>query len=143
MFRKHAWYAIGYSETRGRVLTFRINRIDHLSISHTPYTIPDDFTVQKYLEKSWDVMLGVETRVIIKFAPRIAPLIREVRWHSTQKLHTMPDGTLRFEVTVAGLREIGWWVLTWGDDAEVLEPKELRQRVVETAQRMVELYRNS
>ena len=26
----------------------------------------------------------------------------------------MPDGALRFEVTVAGLREIGWWVLTWG-----------------------------
>ena len=143
MFRKHAWYAIGYSETRGRVLTFRINRIHHLSISHTPYTIPDDFTVQKYLEKSWDVMLGAETHVVIKFAPRIAPLIREVRWHSTQKLYTMPDGALRFEVTVAGLREIGWWVLTWGDDAEVLEPKELRERVAETAQRMVELYRNS
>ena len=143
MFRKHAWYAIGYSETRGRVLTFRINRIHHLSISHTPYTIPDDFTVQKYLEKSWDVMLGAETHVVIKFAPRIAPLIREVRWHSTQKLHTMPDGALRFEVTVAGLREIGWWVMTWGDEAEVMEPKTLRERVAETAQRMVESYRNS
>ena len=142
LFRKHAWYVIGYSETRGRVLTFRINRIHHLSISNTPYTIPEDFSVQRYLDKSWDVMLGAETRVVIKFSPRIAPLIREVRWHSTQKLHTMPDGWLRFEVTVAGTREIGWWVLTWGDEAEVVEPKELRERVAETAARMVEVYRN-
>ncbi len=140
IFRKHAWYVIGHSETRGRVLTFRINRIHHLSISHSPYTIPDDFSVQKHLEKSWDVMLGVETRVVIKFAPRISPLIREVRWHPTQKLHTMPDGTLIFEVTVAGLREIAWWVMTWGDEAEVLEPKELRERVAETARKMVEVY---
>ena len=143
LFRKHAWYVIGHSETRGRVLTFRINRIHHLSISHTSYTIPDDFTAQSYLEKSWDVMLGEERRVVINFAPRIAPLIREVRWHSTQQTFTMPDGSLRFEVTVTGLREIGWWVLTWGDEAEVLEPKELRERVAETAERMVGVYRNS
>ena len=88
-------------------------------------------------------MLGAETHVVIKFAPRIAPLIREVRWHSTQQTFTMPDGSLRFEVTVAGLREIGWWVLTWGDEAEVLEPKELRERVAEIAERMVEVYQNS
>ena len=87
-------------------------------------------------------MLGAETHVVIKFAPRIAPLIREVRWHSTQKLHTMSDGALRFEVTVAGLHEIGWWIMTWGDEAEVLEPKELRERVAATAERMVEVYRN-
>lgn len=143
IFRKHAWYVIGHSETRGRVLTLRINRIHHLSISHSPYTIPDDFSVQKYLEKSWDVMLGVETRVVIKFAHRIAPLIREVRWHPTQKLHTMPDGALRFEVTVAGLREIAWWIMTWGDEAEVLEPKELRERARETAEKMVEVYQEN
>lgn len=142
IFRKHAWYVIGHSETRGRVLTFRINRIHHLSISHSPYTIPDDFSVQKYLEKSWDVMLGAETRVVIRFAPRIAPLIREVRWHPTQQLCPMPDGSLHFEVTVAGLREISWWVMTWGDEAEVLEPKELREHVAEAAERMVEVYRN-
>lgn len=143
IFRKHAWYVIGHSETRRRVLTFRINRIHRLSITHPPYTIPGDFSVQKYLEKSWDVMLGAETHVVIKFAPRIAPLIQEVRWHPTQKLHTMPDGKLIFEVAVAGLREIAWWVMTWGDGAEVLEPKELRERVIETTRKMVEVYQEN
>ena len=143
IFRKHAWYVIGHSERRNCPLTFRINRIHHLSVSHTPYTIPDDFTVQKYLEKSWDVMLGAETHVVIKFAPRIAPLIQEVRWHSTQKLRTMPDGALCFEVTVAGWREIGWWVLTWSDEAEVIQPKELREWVAATAQKVVKVYRKN
>ena len=60
LFRKHAWYVIAYSERSDQILTFRINRINSLSISHTFYTIPEDFSVQKYMEKSWDFRLGPE-----------------------------------------------------------------------------------
>lgn len=140
LFRKRAWYVIGRSETFNRVLTFRINRIDSLSITQLGYTIPSDFSVQEYLEKSWDVMLGQDTKVVILFAPRIAPLIREVDWHSTQQIQENTKGTLRFEVTVAGWREIGWWILGWGHEAKVIEPKELREWVTQTTRKMVKLY---
>ncbi len=143
MFRKRAWYVIGHVETYNRVVTFRINRIESLSITYTLYTIPDDFSVDRYMEKSWDVRLGPETHVVIEFARRIAPLIREVRWHSTQQIHENSDGGLRFEATVAGWQEVGWWVLTWGDEAEVLEPTELREWVVQTAEKMVRVYRKN
>ncbi len=141
LFRKHAWYVIGRSETSKRVLTFRINRINSLSITHAGYTIPEDFSVQKYLAKSWDVMLGPDTHVVILFAKRIAPLIREVNWHPTQQLKEMDNGTLRFEVTVAGWREIGWWVLGYGHEAKVIKPKPLREWVAQTAKNMVKLYK--
>ena len=140
LFRKHAWYVIGHTERSNQVLTFRINRIHSIFISHLPYTIPEDFSVQKYMEKSWDFRLGPETHVVIEFALRIAPLIREVRWHSTQKIHEKADGGLCFEATVAGWLEVGWWVLSWGDEAEVLEPKELREWVAATAEKMVGVY---
>ena len=140
LFRKHAWYVIGHVEQLNQILTFRINRIHSLFISHLPYTIPEDFSVQKYMEKSWDFRLGPETDVVIEFAPRIAPLIREVHWHSTQQIHENADGGLRFEARVAGWQEVGWWVLTWGDEAEVIEPRELRKWVRETAQKMVAVY---
>ena len=140
MFRKHGWYVIGHSERSDQILTFRINRINSLSISYTFYTIPEDFSVQKYMEKSWDFRLGPETHVVIEFAPRIAPLIREVRWHSTQKIYENADGGLRFEATVAGWQEVGWWVMSWGEEAEVIEPRELRQWVADTARKMVGVY---
>ena len=92
-------------------------------MTHEPYTIPEDFSVQKYMAKSWEMWLGPETHIVIDFEPRIIPLIQEVRWHSTQQMHTMPDGKLQFEVTVAGWQEIGWWLLRWGHEAEVIEPK--------------------
>ena len=140
LFRKRAWYVIGRSETSQQVLTFRINRISSLKITHAGYTIPEDFSVQKYLAKSWDVMLGTDTHVVILFAPRIAPLIREVNWHSTQHLQELHDGSLRYEATVSGWQEIGWWVLGYGHEAEVIKPKPLRDWVSQTAQKMVEVY---
>lgn len=140
LFRKRAWYVIGRSETSQQVLTFRINRISTLKITHAGFTIPEDFSVQTYLPKSWDVMLGPDTHVVILFAPRIAPLIREVNWHSTQHLQELANGSLRYEVTVSGWQEIGWWVLGYGHEAEVIKPKPLRDWVAQTARKMVEMY---
>ena len=48
-----------------------------------------------------------ERKATILFAPRIAPLIREVNWHPTQQIWETDNGFLRFEVRVAGWREIG------------------------------------
>ena len=143
LFRKHAWYVIGHTERSNQILTFRINRIHSISLSHSPYKIPADFSVQKYMEKSWDFRLGPETHVVIEFEPRIAPLIREVQWHSTQKIYENADGGLRFEATVAGWQEVGWWVLTWGQEAEVIQPKELRRWVADTARKMVRVYQKN
>ncbi len=109
MFRRRAWYVIGQSHRVNHPLTLRINRIEKISVTHEPYTIPEDFSVQKYMAKSWEMLLGPETYIVIDFEPRVAPLIQGVRWHSTQQMHSMPDGKLRFEVTVAGWQEIGWW----------------------------------
>ena len=140
LFRKHAWYVIGRSETAHQIRTFRINRIDSLKITQLGYTIPEDFSVQKHLQKSWDVMLGPDTRVVILFAERIAPLIREVNWHPTQQIEELDNGVIRFEVTVAGWREIGWWILSWGAEVAVVEPKALKKWIAQTAQKIVKLY---
>ena len=68
LFRKHAWYVIGHTERSNQILTFRINRIHSLFISLLPLHDPEDFSVQKYMEKSWDFRLGPETHVVIEFA---------------------------------------------------------------------------
>jgi proteasome accessory factor B len=46
-------------------------------------------------------------------------------------------------VTVSGLQEISWWILGYGDQAEVLKPPELRRLVAGHAARMLERYKES
>jgi len=42
---------------------------------------------------------------------------------------------------VAGTREIKYWVLGWGAQAEVLEPAVLREEALAEARSMVRLYK--
>ena len=79
-------------------------------------------------------------RVRVRFTKRIAPFIREACWHHSQQLVGEPDGSMLFEVEVNEPREVGWWVLQWGSEAEVLEPESLRQELHETAQWLAALY---
>ena len=43
-------------------------------------------------------------------------------------------------MTVEGLREISWWILGYGDQAEVLEPRELRNMVADRVRGMAATY---
>jgi predicted DNA-binding transcriptional regulator YafY len=54
----------------------------------------------------------------------------------------LDDGSLEFQVTVSGLQEISWWIMGYGDQAEVLEPAELRAMIHERARKLVAMYEN-
>jgi proteasome accessory factor B len=51
------------------------------------------------------------------------------------------DGTLLWRSTVSGIIEIRLWVLSWGDDVEVLEPSALRSQVRDIHERALARYR--
>jgi predicted DNA-binding transcriptional regulator YafY len=53
----------------------------------------------------------------------------ETTWHSLQQTERTPDGGMIWRSTVSGVIEIRLWILSWGEDAEVLEPPELRAQV--------------
>ena len=63
-------------------------------------------------------------------------------WHKTQRTILNDDGTLDFHAIVSGLGEISWWILGYGDQAEVLSPPKLRQMVAERAERAAAQYRS-
>ena len=83
---------------------------------------------------------GRDSDVVVRFGKLVAQNVAEVNWHKTQRLAWRDDGTLDFHVTVSGLNEISWWILGYGDQAEAIEPPELRRLVAERAKRMAAMY---
>jgi predicted DNA-binding transcriptional regulator YafY len=79
-------------------------------------------------------------RVRIKFRPEVRQYITETRWHSSQQIEALPDGSIILQVEVSEPREVGWWALQWGANAEALEPESLRREMMETAQKLIEVY---
>jgi len=142
LFSRHAWYVVGRSSVHRAVRTFHVGRIGKLEPLEDPYRIPRGFSIDRYLRNAWHLIAekGPDWRVVVRFKPLVAQNVAEVLWHKTQRLTFHDDGALDFEVTVSGLHEISWWILGYGDQAEVLEPEELRELVAQRCRRALNQY---
>lgn len=125
-------YLIGHDETAGAMRTYKVERIRQAILTMDRYEIPDDFDPDQFLANSWgiwssDTTPAVEVRM--RFDAGVARRVRETIWHRSQVLTELPDGRLELAVRVAGIIEIRPWILSWGDQVEVLEPPELRDVV--------------
>ena len=102
---------------------------------------PPDFSPEKFFANALGVLGGErDYRVTIRFNSAVADRIREREWHESQELRDLPDGRLELRLRLGALPEIERWVLTWGADAEVVQPKELRTNLKATAATLLKLY---
>ena len=140
-FGTRAWYIAGWSSAHGSVRTFHLGRIVNCQITDGTFQVPPRFTLEKYHGNAWRMIrCGPDQVVRLRFSSLVAQNVAEVRWHATQQMYLRPDGRLDFEVTVAGIDEILWWILGYGAEVEVLESPELRQKVFRHARRLVAMY---
>jgi proteasome accessory factor B len=145
LFSRHSWYVIGRSSLHREVRIFNLSRIKALKRLAVKFVMPQNFKLEQYLGNAWQMIPGTgrDSHVIIRFKPLVARNVAEVIWHKTQRTKLLDDGSLDFRVTVSGLNEIAWWILGYGDQAEVLQPAPLRRLIGQRAQSMAAMYNGS
>jgi len=143
LFSRRSWYVIGRSSLHRGVRTFNVGRILNLEPLDDALAIPRGFSIDRYLRNAWHLIPepGPDQDVVVRFSKMVAKNVAEVNWHKRQRLEFNSDGTLDFHVTVSGLKEISWWILGYGDQAEVIRPPELRRIVAGHAKHMIQRYR--
>jgi predicted DNA-binding transcriptional regulator YafY len=137
----HASYVVAYCHYAGAIRNFRIGRIESIRVTDEAYTIPADFDANQYFGPAWGVSVEGEVKTIrLKFAKGVARLIEETVWHPSQVLEKRKDGSLIMTLQALDTIELFRWILWWGEDVEVLEPREIRDTVIETAEALREVY---
>ncbi len=140
LYNKRAWYVLGRSSLHKSVRTFKLNRIRELTTTQRCFVDGEKFDVYDYLGRAWSMIPeGRIYNIKLRFLPKVANNVAEVQWHSTQKVVRNSDGSATVEFRVDGIGEITWWILGYGDQVQVLAPKELRKKVLEVAKNMVKL----
>jgi predicted DNA-binding transcriptional regulator YafY len=125
-----ALYLMGFDESRGAVRTFRLQRIIDLSVTPDTFEPPEPATIQEGLERAWGVIADQEeVEVVLRFDPAIAALVTETTWHPTERVTHEADGSVVWRARVPGTIEIRRWILGWGAQVEVVEPRDLRDEV--------------
>lgn len=140
LYNHRAWYVLGHSSMHKSIRTFKLNRIRELKVLDKCFIDGENFDLYDYLGKAWAMIPeGRLYNIKLRFLPKVAENVAEVQWHSTQKVARNSDGSATVEFRVDGLGEITWWILGYGDQVQVLAPKALRNKVLETAKNMIKL----
>jgi predicted DNA-binding transcriptional regulator YafY len=137
----HALYLVGYDEGRGAIRTFKVERMRDVSVTPEAFDPPEPELTEGLFASAWDIIADQElVEVVLRFAPGVAARVGEARWHPSQSVTEEADGSLTWRAVVAGTIEVRLWVLSWGDDVEVLAPASLRDDVAATHRRAAGRY---
>jgi proteasome accessory factor B len=134
VYHRGSLYLVAFSHDHGEVRHFKIDRIDEIEVGKLPFQMPGDFNLQEHLRGSFGIFHGTgDMAVKVRFLPPVARYVLEGRWHASQKLTRQRDGSVLAEFRLSTTEEIKRWLLSFGRNAEVLAPEELRQEMAEEA----------
>jgi predicted DNA-binding transcriptional regulator YafY len=130
VFRAGLWYLVGYCHLRIAPRTFRVDRIQKLSILPQSFGMPYDFDMFQYLEHEFKDQPSIRAR--LQFVPEAAHLVKSnlIIWESVTE---NADGSLVVTLTSPELPWLASVTLSFAHLVTVLEPLELRQMVREWA----------
>jgi len=139
-FRGSAWYLVAYCHQRLKTMIFRVDRMAEARLTAVNFELPRNFSPDTFFAGSWLIEQGEPERIRLRFGPEAARWVKEAHFHDSQRTEELSDGSLIFEVTVKGTREITRWILGYGAEVEVLEPKAVRDAVAAEGKKMAGMY---
>ncbi|MCS6862038.1 MAG: WYL domain-containing protein [Abditibacteriales bacterium] len=137
-FLRHAYYLVAKSHGTRRFINYRLTRIH--KVERTGATFRRDREgLRKHLS-SGSPFGGEPIRLKLRLTGRVALLAQENRYFPHQRTARQPDGSVLLTACV-NPHDARLQTLAWGDEAEVIEPADLRHEVAAIAWRMMERYR--
>lgn len=134
-------YVLAHHRRRDAVITLALHRIQRLAVTRDRGEVPRGFDVERYLDSMFGVHGGVTAVTYrLRFAPEVAPFIRERRWHPDQTLRPKRDGSVVLEFTCRESFQVAAWVASWRQHVTVLAPENLRAELRELGAALAERY---
>ena len=132
------WYLIAHDERSKQERLFRLDRIGELTASDDRFVAPKDFDPKRY-KVSRMFLPGAEVRQArVLLHASIAPAFRD-RW-LPRDVMTRKSGDVEATIDYVSPNAIAAWILSYGVLAEVLDPPEVREAVVDRARTLRDLY---
>ena len=126
-----------------KVQTFKLDRLQSCHVTAMQFSLPDGVDIARDLKSSFGLFRGdgPPKKVLLRFTgAEVTQYVIEKNWPTEVQKARQRDGSVLLELSVTAMEEVQSWTQSFGPSVEVLEPKELRDRVQQAAQRVVEMY---
>jgi predicted DNA-binding transcriptional regulator YafY len=132
------WYLVAWCRLRKGLRHFRLDRIQSLELLREHFTPRDDFSLKEHLEGSKTE--GAPYEVLLKVGDQALDRMRRESYTQINNVGSM-KGSHEIRLRTYSLEWVARWVLSFGAEAEVLEPPHLRALVCKLASEIAKLHR--
>lgn len=134
VFRWSSWYLWGWCRDRKDYRLFKLNRMDDVRKSEEAFDCREAPMPDLSNEKIFPGKIAVKAL----FAP-------DMKWRLVEDFGPdcfteSEDGKLLFTAKYTDMENLITWLLTYGDKAEILEPREAREKTAQIARNMMRIY---
>jgi len=130
VFYRGNWYLDAWCHLRNDIRSFAIDAIRSAKLLDAPAKTVPDTELDEVLASGYGIFSGRRTTwAKIRFSPVAARWVSAEAWHPKQRGTFENDGSYVLEVPYSEPRELVMDVLRHGPDAEVLEPRVLRDEI--------------
>lgn len=134
VFKWSSWYVWGWCLERQDFRMFKLNRMDALMQTEDGFitrTVPlPDLSTEK--------IFPVNSKVKALFTPKSK--WRLIEEFGKDCFTEREDGTLLFSADYTDHQNLLYWLLTFGDQVQVLEPTEIRNEMIQIAKNILQQY---
>ena len=123
----HRHYLIAYvpRATGRKYRMFSLPNIISVKPTNDFFERDPSFSLDNFAQQSFGVYQEDPVDVVWKFSPAAASNARDFIFHPDQSQESLKDGSLIVRFHAGGMLEMCWHLYCWGDQVEVLEPKQL------------------
>jgi proteasome accessory factor C len=134
LYSAGSWYMVGFSHERDATRIFRLSRIEGRITFKTraehDFPAPQDFDLSRYRDRAPWQLEGAEHTATIALTPTIAWWVEQMFGaYGTTSIGA--DGAGVYTTAFNNRRELVSWILGLGAEAQVMDPPELREAVVD------------
>ena len=136
------WYLIAFDLSRKAIRTFALSRITRFKNLERPFNRPKDFSLDDMLSDSFSAFETDDAQPVrILLDPLAATLTSERKWHPSQEMKFLKDGSAELSLKVGLAPDLESWIKAWGHRATVISPPALKNRIKESLESAVKNYR--
>lgn len=138
IYKWYAWYLLAYSKVKNEYRIYKLTRMRNIKITDNPFTKehePAELILQK--------VDATDSRKYISILVKCKETIkaRVMEYLNGVVIKEYSNGEYLMELTVVENEQF-WFgsLLSFGDNVEILEPIEIRDRLVDAAKKILSLY---
>jgi predicted DNA-binding transcriptional regulator YafY len=133
------WCLVGRSTRHCRVMLFPVAQIERVELTADPYSTPPRFNLARFLAPHQHGPESIRvTMVQLRFQSEAVPKIKTTAWPSEPQVVRSGNGAVELALETENAQALLPTLLSFGDEVEVLEPRELRAAMSDLALRIAQ-----